>query len=75
LEAYTLGTNKVVKVLNPWGEEAYSGPWNDHDPNWTDEYKRKVNLVVADDGVFFMPISVFREAFAEFHVAMYNENW
>lgn len=61
--------------MNPWGSEKYNGPWNNNDSRWTPEYKRQVNLVVADDGIFWMPIQdVFRQTFQEFTINMY-EDW
>lgn len=75
VEGVTVGGTQLVKVMNPWGAEKYTGPWNDNDSRWTDAYKRQVNLVVADDGIFYMPLSVFRSAFATTQVAMYNDNW
>lgn len=32
-------THQLVKLRNPWGRERYTGPWNDHDPAWTADYK------------------------------------
>jgi hypothetical protein len=47
----------LIKVMNPWGSDEYTGPWNDEDSRWTAEYKRQVDLVVDDaDGIFFIPL-------------------
>lgn len=39
LAGVTLGGEKLLKVMNPWGKEKYTGPWNDNDSRWTDAYK------------------------------------
>ena len=31
---------RLLKMRNPWGVEQYSGPWNDLDTKWTDDFKR-----------------------------------
>ena len=63
LGGYTLGGTKLIKVMNPWGKETYTGPWNDHDSRWTPEFMKEVNMEIADDGIFFLPISIFRDSF------------
>jgi len=75
MEGVTLGGNQLLKVMNPWGKEKYTGPWNDHDSRWTEDYKQQVGLDIADDGIFYMPISVLRSSFDSFHVNMYDDNW
>ena len=30
---------RLVKLRNPWGNELYTGPWFDGDPQWTDTLK------------------------------------
>lgn len=74
LDAVNLGGTQLIKVMNPWGNERYTGPWNDNDYRWTDAFKRQVNLKVDDNGIFYMPLSVFKASFATFQVAMY-QNW
>jgi len=66
---------KLVKVRNPWGVERYNGPWSDGSNLWTDEYEKQVGLKKANDGVFFMPFSVFKEVFSMFGIAMYEPKW
>lgn len=57
------GDGKVVhtlaKLRNPWAVERYNGPFRDNDPIWTDQWKKQVNLVEANDGVFWMPLDIF----------------
>jgi len=31
----------LVKVMNPWGKDEYTGPWSDSDSSrWSSDYKR-----------------------------------
>ena len=33
---------ELVKMRNPWGNEAYTGPWSDSDSVWTDGYRAQL---------------------------------
>jgi len=63
--------HKIVKMRNPWSSEDYKGPWSDNDPNWTEAWKEQVNLVTANDGIFWMEWDTFMSAFATTDVALY----
>ena len=65
---------KLLKMRNPWATENYNGPWNDNDKRWTPELRQQVGSVKANDGIFFMPILVLKEAFNDYQVAHYR-NW
>ena len=66
---------KLVKVRNPWGVERYNGPWSDNSNMWTEEYEKQVDFKKGNDGVFFMPFSVFKQVFSMFGIAMYEPKW
>lgn len=65
---------QLVKLRNPWAKEKYTGPWNDNDSNWTEEFFNQVNHTNNDDGVFFMPMINYKEGFDGSYFAMY-EDW
>jgi len=69
------GGPKVVKMRNPWSSENYVGPYSDSSDLWTQAQKDQVGLVVADDGIFYMPISGFKIAFDTYAVVAYNDNY
>lgn len=75
LRGGTYNNVPIIKVMNPWGKEGYDGPWSDYSSLWTSDYKSQVGLVQKDDGIFFMPFNVFKQAFSEFSANMYNDNW
>ena len=68
---------RLVKLRNPWGYEKYSGPWSDtDDTNWTDALRAEVAQDrTLDDGIFFMPLDLYMEAFRSLDVNLNNEDW
>lgn len=79
--AYTmLGTVKLsngvrlMKIRNPWGSEVYRGAWHDKDPAWTPAFKKEANLVVANDGVFHIPVEQYVKTFDTLTIAEFK-NW
>lgn len=38
-DAVIINGTKLIKVMNPWGKEQYTGPWSDNDSRWTPEAK------------------------------------
>ena len=65
--------HKLAKMRNPWNVEKYTGPWSDGDSKWTDELKKQVGLVKANDGIFFMPLEDFYNLYISFSVSIYEE--
>ena len=66
---------KLVQVRNPWGLEGYTGDWNDKDPRWTADLREKLGANDKNDGFFFMPFKVFKEAFSAYQVTQYSDAW
>ena len=68
---------RLVKLRNPWGKEKYTGPWSDSDDaNWTDALRAEVGLALDhDDGIFFMPLDLFMEAYQALDVNLNNDGW
>lgn len=60
----------LVKIRNPWGQgENYKGPWCDSCSEWTPELRAAAGSVVGDDGVWFIPLNLFRSNFDGYFVA------
>lgn len=66
-------TVDLIKVRNPWGSEDYKGPWGDKDPRWTDALRTQIGGRDANDGLFFIPLALFKELFPLYDVAMYRD--
>jgi hypothetical protein len=67
------GGPQLFKIRNPWSRETYTGPFRDDDPAWTEAWKKQAGLVVADDGIFHIPVADFKKAFTTYAVAMYQD--
>ena len=53
------GKEKVVHLRNPYGNGEFNGDWSDYSKKWTPELKKKYNLVIKDDGDFYMAFDDF----------------
>ena len=45
---------QLCKLRNPWGHKEWTGDWSDESDLWTPELKEKLEVTVADDGIFYM---------------------
>lgn len=71
LEVNDSSGNKIrlVCLRNPWGHQEWTGDWSDSSDLWTPELRQKVNLVISDDGVFWMNYSDFLEYYNDMDFA------
>lgn len=54
LSVYEEGDLRLLKIRNPWGNYEWEGDYGDNSANWTPELEKKLGVVDADDGVFFV---------------------
>uniref|UniRef100_A0A8C2YZ98 Zgc:85932 n=1 Tax=Cyclopterus lumpus TaxID=8103 RepID=A0A8C2YZ98_CYCLU len=63
----THGTKDLVRLLNPWGNTEWEGPWSDlKGPEWMTvsmEEQNRLDRVKREDGEFWMSVSDFRQHF------------
>lgn len=59
---------RIVQLRNPWGKYEWNGEFSDNSPLWTPELRKKLNVQVSDDGVFWMPWSQFIRFYAEMSI-------
>ncbi|XP_071352710.1 calpain-9 [Trachinotus anak] len=63
----THSTVDLVRILNPWGNTEWEGPWSDlQGPEWSTvsrEEQRRLGRVRREDGEFWMSVSDFRQQF------------
>lgn len=62
-------------MRNPWGSFEWRGEYNEESKKWTEELKKKVNFLKADDGVFFITLSEFVSQFDQFCICYIHENF
>lgn len=56
---------KLVKMRNPWGNFEWNGKWSDKSDEWTPELKKKLQLEVKDDGIFWIDFDEAKFFFSE----------
>ncbi|XP_072249125.1 calpain-9-like [Leuresthes tenuis] len=63
----TYGTVDLVRILNPWGNTEWMGPWSDmKGPEWNRvsvEEQKRLGRVRREDGEFWMSVSDFQQQF------------
>jgi len=50
-------------MRNPWGRGEWTGEWSDGSPLWTEELRKKHNVVAEDDGTFCIPFDKYLTQF------------
>ena len=56
----------LIRIRNPWGRAEWTGAWSDHSTKWkkvSPEEKAKYNLVIEDDGEFYISFKDFHQIF------------
>ena len=74
LNVYTVntgnGTERVVKLRNPWGNGEYNGPWSDSSKKWTESTKKQCGYKDnVDDGIFYMSYDDFIKYYVNIGIA------
>ncbi|XP_033971708.1 calpain-3 [Trematomus bernacchii] len=71
------GTVDLVRLLNPWGNTEWEGPWNDlQGPEWKSvsvEEQNRLQRVSREDGEFWMLVSDFQQNFEMLEVCHLTE--
>eukprot|EP00826_Nyctotherus_ovalis_P012553 TRINITY_DN1332_c0_g2_i1.p1 TRINITY_DN1332_c0_g2~~TRINITY_DN1332_c0_g2_i1.p1 ORF type:complete len:790 (+),score=282.59 TRINITY_DN1332_c0_g2_i1:141-2510(+) len=79
INAYEFLLNKqkiqLVQLRNPWGKSEWTGEWHDSDPKWSPALKKKLNHVVRNDGIFFMPFDQFHKIFVHTFISYSRDNY
>ncbi|KAM6987534.1 calpain-9 [Tautogolabrus adspersus] len=61
------GATYLVRILNPWGNTEWEGPWSDmKGPEWNTvslEEQKRLERVKREDGEFWMSVSDFQQNF------------
>jgi Calpain family cysteine protease len=60
----------LCQLRNPWGSGEWTGDWSDNSPLWTEELRKKVGCVAADDGTFHIPYEDYLRDYAWTSVAV-----
>ena len=74
----TIGNNRLIKMRNPWASELYTAAWCDDCSEWNNVSqadKDRVGYTNNDDGVFFMPLSLYFSTFTWTHFTHDVTDW
>lgn len=67
------GNTRLFKIRNPWSSGEWTGKWSDKDnKNWTPELRKKYNVNIADDGVFYMELDDFHEQWSHVEIVSFK---
>lgn len=56
----------LLRIYNPWGKREWKGAWSDQSSEWKaipETYKRKMGIIVNDDGEFWISFEDFKKHF------------
>ncbi|XP_033832928.1 calpain-9 [Periophthalmus magnuspinnatus] len=66
------GPVELVRLLNPWGNTEWEGPWSDsRSPEWStvsSQEQQRLGRVNREDGEFWMSVADFRQNFESMEV-------
>lgn len=69
------GTERLLKIRNPWGGTEWQGDWSDNSPLWTADLKRELGWTDADDGTFWMRIEDFCDWFTSVTICRVRDDF
>lgn len=69
------GTERLLKLRNPWGHKEWLGRWSDKSEEWTEELRRQLNCEEKNDGVFFMCVEDYLSYFRTTVICKLHEDF
>lgn len=67
---------RLLHLRNPWGMVEWNGKWSDGDTKtWTEDAKRALHYVNADDGSFWIAFEDFKKLFDSYTILATEEGW
>ncbi|KAK3733722.1 hypothetical protein RRG08_026837 [Elysia crispata] len=60
-----VGSDKLIRVRNPWGHGEWKGPWSDGSKEWASIPENTVTAPNKDDGEFFVSLDDFLTYFSQ----------
>lgn len=68
-------TVDLCQLRNPWGNFEWSGRWSDNSAEWTDELRKELGVVRADDGLFWMDFEDLNDFFPRVQICKYEDSF
>jgi hypothetical protein len=69
------GSERILMIRNPWGQQEWTGDWSDNSSKWTPELKAQLNWESSDDGRFWMSIEDFCHYFSNVTICRVHDNY
>ena len=67
------GGEKLIKIRNPWGQPGFHGTWNAD--KWDEASKKETGYKDGKDGIFFIDITTYKNAFTETSISFNQASW
>lgn len=75
LQTKQYGRLRLLQLRNPWGHKEWLGDWSDKSDKWTDDLKKQVGFVDADDGMFFISFNDYMNYYRSTTICKVNDNF
>uniref|UniRef100_A0A1I7ZVS7 Calpain catalytic domain-containing protein n=1 Tax=Steinernema glaseri TaxID=37863 RepID=A0A1I7ZVS7_9BILA len=75
LDVRQVGTNRLVRLRNPWGRFVWKGPWSEGCPRWTPALRKQLNPNGVEAGTFWMSFEDFYKYFDSVDIAKVRYGW
>ncbi|KAI6186728.1 hypothetical protein M3Y98_00164000 [Aphelenchoides besseyi] len=72
LNVCQVGSQRLIRLKNPWGQFVWSGEWSPKWSGWTDQLRRELNPGGHSTGTFWMPFEQFAKYFDAVDIARLN---
>ncbi|XP_055333295.1 calpain-15-like [Paramacrobiotus metropolitanus] len=67
--------NRLVRLRDPWGRQAWRGDWSDRSKVWTPALRQQLLPHGDAEGLFWISLSDFVKYFESVDISKYREHW
>ena len=68
-------TVDLCQLRNPWGNFEWTGRWSDNSTEWTEDLRKELGVVSADDGLFWMDFEDLNDFFPRVQICKYEDSF
>ena len=69
------GSERILKLRNPWGQGEWKGDWSDDSNKWTPQLKQQLGWSSANDGIFWIRVDDFCKQFSQICITKLNSGY
>lgn len=74
ISVYDKNNDYILKMRNPWGSFEWEGKYKEDSSLWTKALIKELEMVKANDGVFFMTVDEFLNEFDYLGICFYEDH-